>query len=48
VARTVFDVVVVVVLGVGAVVAGGWSVLTAARGSAAAEQPQLWYTAPHR
>jgi hypothetical protein len=46
-ARTAAGIAVGVLLAAGAITAGGWSVLTAAGGSAVAgQQPPLWYPTP--
>ena len=49
VARAVLDVVVAVLLGAGAIAAGGWSIMTAVRGDPGAGQPApLWYPTPEQ
>jgi hypothetical protein len=46
-ARAVLGAAVAAVLSAGAITAGGWSIVTAARGNAADEQPApLWYPTP--
>lgn len=45
-ARVILDVAVAVVLGAGAIAAGGWSIMTAAQPSISTEQPlPLWHPA---
>jgi len=48
-ARAVFNVTIAVLLTAGAVAAGGWSIMTAARGSTpSSERSPLWYPTPLR
>jgi hypothetical protein len=45
-ARAVLGVAIAAVLATGAVAAGGWSIMTATKGSTPASRPPLWYPTP--